>query len=167
MVVLRTWSGILFVTSPIAELDGEVSTAGAAFSVVSRGTRLSLSHRVEPTPATCRTGAAARSRLVALRRSPLRAVVVAQAKNVDKSCDRHPLHGRKTLFDGKKTRFSCAYRAKSASLQKMANFTARIRVRGSSPPCVFTSLIPSDVAHLRRWRRLVHSPQQRMPSLWK
>ena len=53
-----------------AELSGEVSTAGSAFSVVSRGPRLSLSQHVEPAPAACRIGSAARSRLVAPRRSP-------------------------------------------------------------------------------------------------
>ena len=52
-----------------AELDGDVSTAGSAFSVVSRGQRLSLSHRFAPAPAACRIGSAARSHRAAPHRS--------------------------------------------------------------------------------------------------
>ncbi len=168
MVVLRIWSDDLFVTSPIyrarwGSIDGRGRLFGrvtwAAFVPVAscRAGAGCMSHRGrnEVAASSHRAGTPSRCRR-------------AQAKNVDKSCDRHPLHGRKTLFDSKKTRFSCAYRAKKReSTKKWLTLRREICVRGSSPPYVFTSLIPSGVAHLRRWRRLVHSPQQRMPSLWK
>lgn len=94
------------------------------------------------------------------RAGALRAVDVPQAKNVDKSCDRHPLHGRKTLFDSKKTRFSCAYRAKKRESTKkwltLRREISRTRLfssvrfrlshsfgRGTSPPVAPTCPLPS------------------------
>ena len=118
MIVLRIWWGALFVTSPICRaqrgsvdgrlrLFGRVTRAAVVPIAACRAGAGSMSHRIRSEVAPRRTAPA-----------PLRAVVVAQAKNVDKSCDRHPLHGRKTLFDSKKTRFSCAYRAKKRESTK-------------------------------------------------
>ena len=108
----------MFVTSPICRaqrgsVDGRLRLFGrvtrAAFVPFAsfRAGAGSMSHRIRSEVAPRRTAP-----------EPLRAVDVPQAKIVDKSCDRHPLHGRKTLFDSKKTRFSFAYRAKKRESTK-------------------------------------------------
>ena len=118
MVVLRIWSGVLFVASPICRAQwGSIDGRGRLFGRVTRDAFVPI--------ASCRADAGNMSHRgrskVAPRRTapePLRAVVVAQAKNVDKSCDRHPLHGRKTLSYSKKLVFSFAYRAKKRESTK-------------------------------------------------
>lgn len=108
-----------------AELSGEVSTAGSAFSVVSRGQRLSLSHRVEPAPAACRIGSAARSRLVAPRRSPFALSTCSKPKTwtnlaIGTRCtdERH--------FPTVKNSFFVRLPGEKARVyKKIANFTAR------------------------------------------
>ena len=118
MVVLRIWWGALFVTSPICRAQrGSIDGRGRLFGCVTRAAFVPF--------ASCRAGAGNMSHRgrseVAPRRTapaPLRAVDVAQAKNVDKSCDRHPLHGRKTLSYSKKLIFRSLTGRKSASLQK-------------------------------------------------
>ena len=118
MVVLRTWSGVLFVTSPIYRARwGSIDGRGRLFGRVTRAAFVPF--------ASCRADAGnmshrGRSVIAASshRAGPPSRCRRAQAKNVDKSCDWHPLHGRKTLFDSKKTRFSCAYRAKKRESTK-------------------------------------------------
>ena len=108
-----------------AELSGEVSTADSAFSVVSRGTRLSLSHRVAPAPAACRIGSAARSRLVAPRRSPFALSTCPKPKTwtnlaIGTRCtdERH--------FPTVKNSFFVRLPGEKARVyKKIANFTAR------------------------------------------
>ena len=118
MVVLRIWWGALFVTSPICRAQrGSIDGRGRLFGRVTWAAFVPF--------ASCRAGAGSMSHRirseVAPRRTapePLRAVDVLQAKIVDKSCDRHPLHGRKTLSYSKKLVFRSLTGRKSASLQK-------------------------------------------------
>ena len=108
-----------------AELSEEVSTAETAFSVVSRGQRLSLSHRFESAPAACRIGSAARSHLVAPRRSPFALSTCPKPKSwtnlaIGTRCtdERH--------FPTVKNSFFVRLPGEKARVyKKIANFTAR------------------------------------------
>ena len=108
-----------------AELNGEVSTAGSTFSVVSRGQRLSLSHCVEPTSATCAQGPQRGRRLVAPRRNPFALSSWPKPKTwtnlaIGTRCtdERH--------FPTVKNSFFVRLPGEKARVyKKMANFTAR------------------------------------------
>ena len=125
MVVLRIWWGALFVTSPICRARWGSVDGRAAFSVVSRGQRLSLSHRVEPAPATCLIGSAARSHRAAPRRPPFALSTCPKPKTwtnlaIGTRCtdERH--------FSTVKNSFFVRLPGEKARVyKKIANFTAR------------------------------------------
>ena len=108
-----------------AELDEEVSTAGAAFSVVSRGPRLSLSHRVEPAPATCAQRPQRDRRLVAPRRSPF-ALSSCPGQKRGQILRLAPVARTKDTFRQQKNSFFVRLPGEKARVyKKIANFTAR------------------------------------------